>query len=395
MPKADESEQPVTLSVITHTDFRDTSNGNLLKEQRDATLVRQIDNAFDRTLRINYPKMFEAWSHKTPAEKLSIRKKLISPIQTSEYKTFYDETKSIILDPEAAEDKCLKAESHPDLECRCMCKNSDEFKSNRLACISGGYLRSLWVYLASAMVEGSTKSASVELPTLPDMVIPKQTALMRDDGKEKLDIVLRDVSGITPGGISAKLVLQNSDGKSYEFPAEAITANPVIGTLALQFPSPDIWDLGTIDYTKSKLYVERRPCIYEQACAAVKFEPSFEVLHIKAPADKPKPGFDLRASTNEIVVDRGAGTVKLVFDNFKDDNVIITWSGADVKSAKNSDGAAMKIALNHIKVKSATDLTLEIQNAKPDGKVTFKAVGSKNDKKTGEVTKEFTVVASK
>jgi len=66
-----------------------------------------------------------------------------------------------------------------------------------------------------------------------------------------------------------------------------------------------------------------------------------------------------------------------------------------VKSAKNADGTSVSVKLDRITVKKPTTLTLEVKNVKPDGKITFKAVGSKNDKKTGEATKEFTVVTSK
>jgi hypothetical protein len=394
-PPADASKERVTLSVITHTDFRDASSGILLKERRDETLVGQIENAFERTLKIGYPEMFAAWSRKTQEDKLSIARKLIAPIQTSEYAKFYGAANSITL-PAAT-----KSVPSGQLSGKCTIHDGEsdpqpEDNGYRLACISEGYLRALWGYLASTLVEGSTKSASVELPALPDIVIPKQTALMRDDGKERLDIVLRDVSGITsPGGIWAKLVLKNNDGKSYEFPAETISPDPANGTLALQFPSLAKWDLGKIVFNQSHLCIEPRPCPFRQACATDKIEDhSFNVLLTEASADKPKPGFDFRASMKEIVVDKGAGTVKLVFDNFKDDNAILTWSGTEVKSAKDSDGVAVPIALDKITVKAATVLTLEILNAKPDGKVTFAAVGSKNDKKTAEVTKEFTFVSA-
>lgn len=391
------SEPRVVLSVITHTDFRDASSGVLLKERRDVTLVGQVDTAFERTLKIRYPKMFAAWSHKTQDDKLNIAWKLITPIQTSEYARFYLATNSIILDPYATDG--VVSGPLPKEKCTIRDGESDPHPENngyRLSCISEGYLRALWGYLAAAMIESSTKSASVELPVLSDIVIPMQTALMRDDGKEKLDIVLRDVSGITPRGISAKLVLTNSDGKSYEFPAETISPDPSTGTLALQFPSPAKWKLGKILLERSHLFVEPRTCPFGRACATDKIaDHSFNVLLAESPSDKPKPGFDLRASTKEIVVDKGAGTIKLVFDNFKDDSAVLTWIGAEVKSAKDSGGATVVIALDKITVKAATVLILEIQNAKPDGKVTFTAAGSRDGKKTGEETKEFSVVAGK
>lgn len=401
----DASQSPVTLSIITHTDLRNALSGELLKERRDVTLLQQVDRAFERILSPGYQEMYEAWLQTKQDRKLNIAKKLITPIQTSDYKKFYDETKSIILKPSDPaisaqtmlnKDKCLETKSDQNSPKKCICnEKSDEFKDYRLACISAGYLRSLWGYLASTMIESSTKSASVELPMPPDIIIPKQTALMRDDGKEKIDIVLHNVSGITATGILAKIVLVSSDGNTYEFPSEAISPATVTGTLVLQFPSPAKWNLGKIDYGKSSLIVERRPCALGRACATATIESPFAVLHAAVPSDKPKPGFDLRASTNEIVVDKGAGTVKLVFDNFKDDSAVLTWSGAEVKSAKNADSASVDIALDKITVKSKTVLTLEIQNAKPDGKVSFKAVGSKNDKITGEVTKEFAIVAGK
>jgi len=323
---------------------------------------------------------------------------LIGQIQTSDYAAFYNSAYSVVLNPGVK--KATISDDPPKGEC-CKCQNNrtepkPEDNGYRLACILGGYLRSLWSYLAASIAESSTKSASVELPVPPDIVIPQQTALMRDDGKERVDIMLRDVSGITPGEITAKLVLSFSTGTSYEFPAETILPDPLTKTLALQFPSPAKWNLGKIISEKSKLHVESRKCDIPRICSADKIEShDLAVLLIEAPSEKPKPGFDLRASTKEIVVDKGAGTVKLVFDNFKDDSAVLTWSGAEVKSAKDAGGAAVAIALDKITVKAPTVLTLEIQNAKPDGKVTFTAVGSKREKKTGEETKEFSVVAGK
>lgn len=400
-PQSVASEKRVILSVITHTDFRDATSGALLKERRDTTLVDQVDSAFERTLRIGNSGMYETWSHKTQDDKLTIARKLIAAIQTSNYAMFYDVANSITLHPHVKE----QAESGP-LSGRCTIRKGaleprPEDNGYRLACISEGYLRSLWSYLASAMVESSTKSASVELPVPPDVVIPKQNALMLDDGKEKLNIVLSDVSGVTPGGISAKLLLTNSDDNSYEFPAEIITPDPAAGTLALQFPSTAKWKIGKIDLKKSHLSVNPRPCTFGRACASDKMKDhSFAVQFVelsdnKSSSDKAKPGFNLRSSVDRVNVNKGAGTVKLVFDDFKDDSADLTWSGAQVNSAKDSDGNSIKLALDKITVKAATTLTLEIQNANPDVKITFTAVGNKAGKKTGEVAKEFSVVAGK
>ncbi len=389
--------EPPTLSVITHTDFRDTSSGVLLKERQDLSLVGEVDSAFERTLRIRYPNMFAAWSLKTQDEKLNIFRRLVGPIQTSTYEKFYDAAREIILRPAGTQGKAL--DTLPKEQCAIRDDKSTQNSADndyRLACINGGYLHSLWAYLASTMVESATKSASFELPVPPDIVIPKQTALMRDDGKEKLDIVLRNVSGITAGGISAVLQLMNSTGKSYEFPAETIGPDPATGTLALQFPSPAKWKLGKIVLEQSHLYVQPSLCTFGRGCATDKIaDHAFDLLLAEAPSAKPKAGFDFRASTNKIEVAKGAGTVKLVFDNFKDDSAVLTWSGAEVKSAKDPGGAAVAIALDKITVKAATVLTLEIQNANPDDKVTFKAVGWKNGKETGDETKDFSVIPGK
>lgn len=398
---------PVKLSVIVHTDLRNAESGKLLEERRDVTLADQVSIAFKRILRIGNTEMYRSWVNTPQEKKLEIARKLIGPIQSSDYNAFYNEAYSIMLDPgkekslgcwlfcneedylvsNLAEGAKLEDTTSTTSQKKCRTDENDDLlsiKDNgyRLACISGGYLRSLWGYLGSATIESSTKSASVELPVPPDFVIQQpQVALMRDDGKEKIDIVLRDVSGIPLEGISATLVLKNSKN-SYEFPSETVLLDPVTGTLALQFPSPAKWNLGEINYASSTLRVNKM---------------EFKVLHLHAPADKPKPGFDLRASTNGIVVNKGVGSVKLVFDNFKDDNVaVLTWSGTEVKSAtNNSDGSMVPITLDKITVTSKALLTLEIQNAKPDVKVIFKAVGSKGGKETGEATKEFIVFEGK
>jgi hypothetical protein len=386
---------PITLSVISHTDLRDASSGAVVEEKRPVTLVEQVDSAFKRTLGTTYKQMYDTWSRTAPEVKLKIRSSLVAPIQTSQYASFYSAAYSIVLDPNSQQGAAINVVSGGKCEIQATESNPrPEENEYRLACISEGYLRSLWTYLASTLIEGSTKSASFELPVLPGIVIPTQTALLRDDGKEKLEVVMRQVSGITSGGISAKLSLY-SDRKCYEFPAEAILPNQATETLTLQFPSPAKWKLGEIDFKRSCLTVEARPCDLGPACAGTRIASPFDVLHAAVPPEKSKPGFDLRTTIKEIVVDKGSGTVKLVFDNFKDDSAELTWSGAEVKSAKNSNGDAVEIKLDKITVKATTVLMLEIQNAKPDGKVTFTAVGKKGDKKTGEETKEFSVVAGK
>jgi len=395
----------VILSVITHTDLRNALTGELLRERRDETLVTQVDNAFERTLRIGYKDMYVTWTNTTDEVKLNIAKKLISPIQRSDYGSFYKEAYSIKLNPDVKEAK-IEEQIQEDGSCKEGNPANNEY---RLACISPGYLNSLWGYLASVTIESSTKSASLELPPPQDIVIPSQTALLRDDGKEKMDVVLRGVSGITSKNISAVLQLAPGDKKdhknrtsdkktkSYDFPAEAIKVDSMTSTLALQFPSPAKWNLVEIDYAKSQLIIESR----EEEQAKVEIKSPFAVLHAVVPVEKQKPGFDFRASISDIMVEKGAGTVKLVFDKFEDDSAELTWSGAEVVSAKDSKNEDVKLALDKITIASATELTLKIQNAKTDNKVVFKAVGKKKNQetnkveKTGEVSKEFNVVASK
>lgn len=381
------SQVPPTLSIIVHTDLRDTLSGAVLPERRTAAHVKQLDTAFERTLKTCCPCMLAAWSAKTADEKLSVAKKLTVPIQTSEYKSFYDEAKQIKLEPVQGE--CTPLNSEP--------------KDYRLASIGGAYLRSLWSYLASTLLEGSTKSASVELPRLPKLSIPEQTAVLRDDGKEKSTVVLRDVSGVTSGTISARLELKQKaekakDAQSYQFPAEALSLDTTTGTLTLQFPSPGKWKLGDIDYAGSTLRIASQPCAFTQEeacrCTSIPEAGCLKLLYAAVPeADKPKPGLEFRTTTSQIVVDKGVGSVKLVFDKFKDDKAEITWSGAEVKSAKNAAGNNVEINLDKITITGATVLTLDLQNAKPDGKVTFKVTGTKGNKTTGEDSKEFTVVA--
>lgn len=385
------ANDPITLSVIVHTNLRNAVSGELLPERSEEIAIGQVDAALHRTLS---DEMYEAWKHSSQETQFKIARTLISPIQRSDYSKYFDAAYSIKLAPNGQGDlediqrgnrcKVRKGYSAP------LPKDNDY----RLACISGGYLRSLWTYLASISVESSTKSASVELPEAADMVIPKQTALLRDDGKEKANILLRDVSGITPQQVSARLVLNNK-GRTYEFPAEGISPDPSSGTLDLQFPSPAKWHLDKVNYARSRLVVEPRHCDLGNACARVAIATPFRLLRTGVEAPKPKAGFEMRTTTNEIVTDKGMGTVKLVFDKFKDDRAELTWNGAEVKSAKSADGTDVAITLDKITLQAGGALTLEVQNAKPNGKVTFKAVGYKGKNKTGETTTEFNVVAGK
>jgi hypothetical protein len=307
-----------------------------------------------------------------------------------------------MLDPDAKTEELEELDAcpiHGNQDEPCKPRPDERGGCYRLGCIKTGFLRTLWCYLASTLTGDATLTASVELPLPPHLVIPTQTALMRDDGKERLSIVLRDVTGITPRAISVKLVLKNSDSKSYEFPAEAITPDATTQTLALQFPSPAKWKLGTIDLNQSHLYIEPRPESLGCSYAADKIAShSFDVLLAEAAPEKGKQGFELRAIKNEIVVDKtnGVGSVKLVFDNFTVDNAILTWSGAEVKSAKDSDNIVHTPLLEKLTIKKATVLTMEIQTAKPEGNVTFTATGfNKDGEKIAEETKTFSVVAGK
>jgi hypothetical protein len=389
------SDRAVKLSVITHTDLRDASTGAILQERDREKLIAQIDSAMARTLAGRHSDMHETWLRSPDTFRYRVGDSLIGAINRSDYAGFEKAARAYVLVPKAKEGEIIKTSGElSSVECGDEVSEPEE-TGYRLGCISGGYLRSLWTYLAATIVERSTQSASIELPRPVEIRIPRQTALLRDDGKETVDVVLRDVYGASPGTVAAKLVLVNGTGARYEFAAEGVVPDATLRTLTLRFPSPAKWSAGTVDYAKSRLVVERVGCDTGPTCPDARIEGPFMLLHAPAKSNGAGPGFDMRASASAIVAGNGAGSVTLVFDNFRDDSAVLTWSGADVRSAKKVGGGAMDIALNRITLKSAASLVLDVLNLQPDRKVTFRAVGFRKNQRTGEASSELAVVAVK
>jgi hypothetical protein len=388
------SDRVVKLSVITHTDLRDVSTGAILQERDREKLLAQIDRAMARTLAGRHSDMHQTWLRSPDDFRFKVGDSLIAAINRSDYAGFEEAARACVLAP-AEEGKIIKTSGDPG-SAECADEKSDPEKPGyRLGCISGGYLRSLWTYLAATIVERSTQSASIELPKPVEIRIPGQTALLRDDGKETVDVVLRDVYGASPGTVAAKLVLVNSAGARYEFAAEGVVSDATLRTVTLHFPSPAKWSAGTIDYAKSRLVVERVGCDTGPTCPDAGIEGPFKLLHAPAKSNGAGPGFDMRASASAIVASNGAGSVTLVFDNFRDDSAVLTWSGVDVRSARKVGGGAMDLALNRITLKSAASLVLDVLNLQPERKVTFRAVGFRKNQRTGEASSELAVVAVK
>lgn len=367
------------LSVISHTEFRNAFTGIPLQTRPVEDVIREIDSSIGSVLG-GHPEQMAVWNEKSSQEKLIAATKLSTGVQRSDWNLYIANFAEIILGKKSNDSYEIKITEENG---KITFKKSNDLSEKSIH-FDTGYLQTLWLRIAGLMADGSYKGASVEIRPLTALKIPSQVVVLADSGEKGMEAVLRNVTGARPGGFSARLVYAMGS----EFPAEKVIIAPDTELLRLKFPSPKPWKLNPKD---SKLIIESATCDWDKACPKNDIQSEYPLVYL--PIDKPStPKLSLRSTLKVIVTEKGNGGMTLFIEDLKEDGVTLTVEGARITGAKDSS-TEKDFVVNMQRVVLTTnggvDFTLD--NLQPGVKVTAKATGMKQDKKT----KKFTATGTK
>jgi hypothetical protein len=394
------------IRVVTHVQFRDSLNGEVLPDRPAAILVQQVDAVMKQVLVGPGNPQRTAWDNLSDDNKERVARAFASPVQRSRFDEYTKLFRApsiggsgFSLQPQAGE---------------------DDFWTRQ----------NIWTAITTYLADSAMKSSFFQLHWPQAIRIPQQTALIQDDGKEKAVIQLWGVGGQSVGMLSAKLDItpkiapppthpkpKPKGGKRVApqpppppatakqvstFAAQTVVIDSIAHTMTLTFPSPTKWGIADIDPGESKnmLTVAPLPCSNETLCpdlvderGAVAAGPrTFPVLLGKAAADA-KPNVAVTSAVSQVVAVHGAGSIIVNIDSLKDDSVTLTLSGADVLSVADSAGKTLPMTSKGLSLKSAGAVIFKLTNMHVGSTVTVTAEGKKGTASTGKTTLQFTVVA--
>ncbi|PHR06086.1 MAG: hypothetical protein COB29_10965 [Sulfitobacter sp.] len=355
------------LTLYTHTEFRDSKDGAVLVGKDAASVISQFEKVAGRYLQTK--EVRAKWEALANRDKMEAVGRFILPIQQSNYGKF-----------KAATDGQMASGEPPALQ---------------LFTFKKEYLPSLWTSLSGIAAESPFQSASFALPTVPDISIVNQTALLREINDKEMEIVLREAEGVVAGNISAHLKLRYGK-EDYVFPSESVTFDQTRRLLRLKFTSPVKWGLKKPDFAKSELVVTPAPCLYSADCPKSSIPSTFKLLYAKIPKNKPEPGFTLRTTLKEVIyrTTTADAQIKLHIDKLTDAKAVITLLGAEIKAVEDENKKPIVVIKDTITITTPQTLILTMNNVKVSKKVVVTVVGK--DLKgvdTGQKKIEFTVVA--
>lgn len=275
------SPENPSLFVYMDATMRDAKTGKIIPEQTPSFLENSFNAAFEKAFLANDAGLYERWRRLSKGEKIEVGGFFTGNIHVSDYKTFISNNKNIY----GGKTSSVAVK---------------EFMNYYFSTQEHGFKLSLWVYLATTIMNGSIKNAYVELPPVPELEIRnEQTAVLKDDGKDKMEVVLHSISGIRkPSDISAVLTLScrpkatgretklnaapgqtnkvvrvkqingtdmyevmaaghsaAQPGRMVSFPVESVAYDSTLRTVTLKFPSIKKWDVGNVDEPNSFLHL--------------------------------------------------------------------------------------------------------------------------------------------
>ena len=358
----DSAEEGTYLAVISHTEFRNTENGELFKNLPEKISIETIDQSF-RSVLLSKPKMLDAWKRKCKDQKFEIAAKLIGGIQSNNWYEF------------------------------CLAADKIDLGNKHLSQLDVGYLQSLWIRLAGATATGSFKSAHVYLRPAKPLKVPSQAVVLRDYGKNGMEVVLKNVTGARPGKVTVTLVYPGNEvSKDIEFPAETITIEPETQIMRLKFMSAKMLQLNP---ENAYLKIDTVECDCPNTCPENELHNNYVVgKYIEIKNVPPEPKFELTTEQKWIVVDKekstGSCTVKVKGLKEKQAALLtveggrLTGFAADCEA--NTESKKVEYTEHQAKLSGDACVDLTLDNLLVGTKVTVKATGTttgqKKDAKT-------------
>jgi hypothetical protein len=360
------------IQVISHNEFRDANTGTILPIRSRKALAQAADLAMQDVLSEN---KLAAWMVADEDLKVGIAQKLSCAIQRSNYWEKSDCVSGVALnfDDLLTKMKLPSAKKgEPDVD------------------LGGKYGRVLWTRLSSLSADSPIKTAFFQLPSRQNVRVPVQTALLLDDTQNVTQVQLQNVVGATNRTVNAMLELVDAArSRTYAIPAQSMSADSNTQVLTLGFPSLAKWGIANFDPNKSSLSLKAADCPNLSACPLYEL-PNEALKLVYMPSSAPKvgtPNFDFTTKQMAIVSVGGKGSVTVSISKLTDDDALISVDNADIVSATDSQGNAMSLINNKIKVtkdmKNPT-ITLQLQNLNVGMVVGLTAEGEKGGKSTGK-----------
>jgi hypothetical protein len=207
---------PASLSLVTYTQFRDATSGEVLAPQPDAHYVSDLNRILTP-----YLSTHTTWWQQLPAdEQMERAKPLLNAIVVGNLDEFRE-----------------------NLAGGLSCQISP---ASGLCFLNSGLAPALWAGMSSVLSDSSYKSAGFEAPIPAKITIPAQTVLVADDKTHSMQALISGVGGLTTATLAAHLnvAVQSKLGGAtipettmITIPAQSLTLDPVAHVLTLTFPS--------------------------------------------------------------------------------------------------------------------------------------------------------------
>lgn len=365
------------IRVVSHTQFRKADDGTVLADRPEATYVKQIDAVMEQLLSAPpNASVLAAWHALLEIDKLQVARELAIPIQTNELGRFAKLFEGQIPNTTFS----LKNYANGDLWA----------------------IQNAWTAFSRVLADAPMSSAYFELPMPRDLIIPAQTALLLDDGKEKADVRLAGVTGDSAATLGGTVSLRpKGTQRLITLAVHGMVLDGASHLLSLSLPSPAKWGVSEIDETDpdNKLILTQYACDQDPMCpnlvGANNRSITFPIALAKAEAQDPKPGFAMTATSKRVVADKvGAGKVTVTIDKLKDDSATVTVTEADLIGASSPGGGAIVMTGSSVALKTNGSLTLQLNNLRAGARFTVVGEGKKGSKTTGKTSIEFEVVTN-
>lgn len=349
------------LSIISHSEFRDTESGEVLPNTPSESYLLRIEDAFRSVLGSDAR---GNWANLNSENKLEIARTLTKNAQINNWNGFKKDASNLTLG------------------------------ASNLGAIGSSSLKTLWTRLSAISADSSYKSASVKVRASSPVKISKQSAILRDFGNSGSQIVLRGVSGYSPGAILAHVEFKSGA----VFPTLSTTFNSKEHTLSLNFSSLKKFN---IDPSDAVLKIEEPDCVWGNACANNEIQSELPIFHLPIEVKTPAPSFKIRQTIDVILADKGTGGLSIYLEDLKDDHVYLTLESARILEAKESStGNSIPINNQKLTFSKATGIDLKLDNLQVGKTVKVIAEGRKEDQSkgilvsTGKKSLEFSIVKS-
>jgi hypothetical protein len=409
--------EPANISLVSYTQFRDATSGDILPSRPTETLAADLDRVVIPFISDD-PNRTAWWEGLKPANKAAEAGALMGAIVAGNPETF-----------------------RANLAGGSQCKDKNILQS---LCIDSGYGPALWAGLSSVLSDNSYKSASFEAPIPGKVTIPTQTLLVADDKTHPIQVLVGGVSGTSPATLAAHLnvMTKTRAGASVvTIPAQSLALDATAHVMTLTFPSlgksglsmppaispkppksppADNGPTLVLGAPENAVIIERVNCdpmnaLCPDLAGALNGHqrppsgtPEYPFLTLPVqltsiPKAAPTSIAKLASSGNTIAIDRGSstGTLPILVSAPAaglptGDTLALTVTGAAVTAVMDSTNTQLLLGKNGYALKTIPSAySIELINLTPGGTITVSVQAIKKDGTTPDgdpATETFTAI---